>query len=210
MDTHACRLRDSWCGWPCTLLMWLLWTSPVFALSPSDNRVDRNVCGRISLMSVLHFVSGNSHAEELGHLLPNERAPFSMAEIEAAARTLGYQTRLMSWSSKTQAAFPCPAVVHVRARGTSGSPDHFIACFGETAGGLCVGDFPLPPFSVSREDFNDYWAGHTLYIDQPRSLRMHLLGSPLWMRLLAVDVGALVLAACLIRRPASRCATENQ
>jgi len=165
------------------------------AESPPTQRVDRNVCGRVSLMAVLHFVSGRSFAEELERLLPDDQAPFSLAQLDSAAKPLGFQTRLMHWNSKSQAEFPCPAIVHVRARGTSVSPNHFIACFGETAQGLCVCDFPLEPFSVSRQDFNDYWQGHSLYVDSAAGRRLMLLGSPLWIRLIAVDAGVLILAA---------------
>lgn len=169
------------------------------AESPPTQRVDRNVCGRVSLMAVLHFVSGQSFAEELERLLPDDQAPFSLAQLDSAAKSLGFQTRLMHWNSKSQAEFPCPAVVHVRARGTSVSPNHFIACFGETPQGLCVCDFPLEPFSVSRQDFNDYWQGHSLYIDSAAGRRLMLLGSPLWIRLIAVDAGVLILVAVFCR-----------
>jgi len=174
--------------------------SPVLAHERSaDYRIDRNVCGRVSLMCVLHFVSGKSYDLELQRLLPDERAPFSIAEIEVAARTLGFETRLVKWATPSQATFPCAAVVHVRTKTASANPDHFVACYGESAGGLCIGNFPAQPFVISRSQFNEFWSGYALYVHRPGSWAIRWTGPWLWLRLAALDAGVLLAAAVLMR-----------
>src|SRR5579883_665495 len=132
-----------------------------------DVRADRNACGLNSMTLALAFLSGEPDQGELARRLPLDHAPFSLAELDAAARSLGYETFLARWHSVGEAEFGCPAILHIRANENSRSPDHFLACFGETAGGLCVAEFPRKPFILPRRRLERIWDGDVLSIDHP-------------------------------------------
>jgi len=129
-----------------------------------DARLDRDMCGLNSLAVVSAFVQKNPNRSIFDHLLPAEKAPFSLAELERAAGELGLKTYLATWSSKSQARFECPGILHVRARPDSKSPDHFVACMGMTDDKVCIVDFPSAPRLVARDDLLAAWEGDVLYI----------------------------------------------
>jgi ABC-type bacteriocin/lantibiotic exporter with double-glycine peptidase domain len=120
-----------------------------------------------SLTLLLAFLSGDSDQSELTQLLPIERAPFSLLELESAARAQGFETELARWRWPKEAALTCPAILHVRGKDSSTAPDHFLASFGETADGLCVAEFPKKPFILPRRRLEQIWRGDVLYIDRP-------------------------------------------
>jgi hypothetical protein len=101
------------------------------------------------------------------------------------------------WREKSAATFTCPAVVHVRASRSSVAPDHFIACFGETTDGLCVGEFPNAPFVMSRARFNDFWDGDVLYIDLDDGTAIAGLRRARMLRILAGVLGGMMLVGSI-------------
>jgi ABC-type bacteriocin/lantibiotic exporter with double-glycine peptidase domain len=172
----------------------------VLAVQDGDGtRTDRNLCGLNSLTLVLSFLSDDPHQEEIDKLLPIERAPFSLAELDSAARQLGYKTSLIHWNSVADAVFDCPAIIHLRARQTSTEPDHFVACFGETSEGLCLAEFPSPPFMLPRHRLDRFWDGDVLYIEKPNGKVVEsLLRESYWD--VALKLGSIVLGLYLLFR----------
>ena len=132
-----------------------------------DVRADRDACGLNNLTLVLAYLSGDPDQPGLAQLLPLKRAPFSLAELELAAHSLGYDTELARWRRPKQASFRCPAILHIRRSESSTAPDHFLACFGESADGICVAEFPRPPLILSRRRLERVWDGDLLYVDRP-------------------------------------------
>jgi len=133
----------------------------------NDARADRDVCGLNSMTLVLAFLSGDPDQSELAGRLPLERAPSSLTDLDWSARGLGYETYLARWRSPAEAAFRSPTILHIRGNESSRVPDHFLACFGETAAGLCVAEFPGKPFILPRSRLERIWNGDVLYVDRP-------------------------------------------
>lgn len=130
-----------------------------------DARADRKVCGRNGLGLVLAHLGAPTDFARLDSLLPNDRAPFSFAEVEEAARTAGRRTHLVRWKRPGEADFRGPSILHLRMGKSSTEADHFLACFGETSEGLCVAEFPNKPFFLPRHRLEQIWDGDVLYID---------------------------------------------
>jgi len=133
----------------------------------ADARADRNACGLNSMTMALAFLSGDPDQGELARRLPLERAPFTLADLDSAARSLGYETYLARWRLPGEAVFGCPTILHIRGKESSRVPDHFLVCFGETAAGLCVAEFPGKPFVLPRRRLERIWDGDLLYVDRP-------------------------------------------
>jgi ABC-type bacteriocin/lantibiotic exporter with double-glycine peptidase domain len=161
--------------------------------------VDRNTCGLNSLSLVLAFLSSNPDQSELSDLLPIDKAPFSFEELDSAACRLGYKTSLVHWRSVHGASFDCPTILHIRSKRSSGVPDHFLACFGETSDGLFVAEFPYPPFILPRHRLEQIWSGDALYIEKPTgTVTDDLRRESHWGRVSIVLNTALILGLFLI------------
>ncbi len=130
----------------------------------NDTRIDAKMCGANSLALAARFV-GNVQPERILALMEASRAPFSLRDLDGAARAVGLRTAVLHWHDKREARFTCPAVLHVRVSETSTSADHFLTCFGSRGEDLCVADFPGPPAFVSREWVLRFWDGDALYLD---------------------------------------------
>ena len=132
-----------------------------------DSRLDRNACGLNSLALLNAFLGAPEGRGPLEQVLPMSRAPFSYRDLESAAIHVGLKTYLVHWGSKSRATFACPSILHIRANRPTGPPDHFLACFGETAEGLVVAEFPHPPFVLPRSKLEPLWDGDVLYVERP-------------------------------------------
>ncbi len=168
--------------------------SLVMLAADGDARTDRNACGLNSLTLALAFLSDDPDQGPLNDLLPMDQAPFSFADLDGAARRLGYKTYLVRWTSHGAATFDCPAILHIRAKRSSSEPDHFLACFGETAEGLIVAEFPDAPFVLPRHRLERIWDGDVLYIESRDGIAIdHLRRASVGNRLLAACGGMLTL-----------------
>lgn len=175
----------------------------------ADSRLDRNACGLNSLALINTFLGASEGRGQLERLLPMSRAPFSYRDVEGAARHVGRKTYLVHWGSKSSATFACPAILHIRANQPTGPPDHFLACFGETAEGLVVAEFPHPPFILPRSKLEPLWDGDVLYVENPQGtvidgLRRRVLVDRICRITTYVLAGTLALLALLSWRPWAR------
>lgn len=138
-------------------------------------RADRNVCGSNSLLAIIYFLGGSMDRRKLDSLLPVEKAPFSMRQLNDAAVHLGYITEAYHFENKNKISFEHPAILHIKKKDTSMSPDHFMACVGETTEGLVVVDFPRDPFLLDRQRLFQIWDGDALFIVQSKNKKYELM-----------------------------------
>jgi ABC-type bacteriocin/lantibiotic exporter with double-glycine peptidase domain len=147
----------------------------IFVAHPnSDTRVDDKVCGMNSLMLGAAYVN-DIDPDQVRDLLDPERAPFSLQDLDQAARQLQLRTALWRWRDKRLARFDCPAILHIRASENSTECDHFIVCFGHNGEKLCVADYPRHPSLVSREWVLRFWDGDALYLDRANGTQIAAL-----------------------------------
>lgn len=166
-----------------------------------STRADAQVCGANSLALAAAYVA-DIHASDIYSLLSAERAPFSLGDLEDAARKAGLRSSVLRWKNKEAARFHCPAILHVRGQSSSTQCDHFIVCFGESEEFLCVADYPRPPTLVPRDHVFEYWEGDALYVDDATGRRItHLqINSQDFTRQLAlVAIAVCVVALAAIR-----------
>jgi len=133
---------------------------------------------------VAAFLNLDAEGHVLNEVLPEQNAPYSLAELDEAGRTIGLNTYLVKWSAKTTARFNCPAVLYIRGSRLSPSADHFIACLGESGDKLCVVDFPRKPQLVDRERVFTRWDGEVLYLETKAGMAIpRLRRELLWVQI---------------------------
>ncbi|MEX2176519.1 MAG: DUF1573 domain-containing protein [Pirellulaceae bacterium] len=198
-----------------TALFLLVALGADLALQSSDTRIGAQVCGSNSLTLAASYLSGTP-ADEVHALLDPARAPFSLADLDRAARQVGLQTAVLRWNDKRQARFDCPAVLHVRAKHASTACDHFITCFGEQGDYLCVADFPGAPKLVSRDWVFRFWEGDALYLDAPGGTRIDAVQQgngfafAIWIVAAVAGGGLILLAGPLLARRMPRLSASRQ
>jgi ABC-type bacteriocin/lantibiotic exporter with double-glycine peptidase domain len=148
--------------------------------SPPGEGVEQKYCGRHAIALVTSFVTGEEPSQVWDHLLPVDRAPFSLSELEQAAREAGFDTALVRWSDFNAAVLDCPCILYIKTSRYSAQPDHFIACLGSKDSAVCLADYPRWPSWVARENLRDVWSGVVLYVDRPGSSTLARLQCRLW------------------------------
>ncbi len=155
----------------------------------AEPKADGPLCGRNGLGLALTFLDGTFHSEALDELLPSNRAPYSMADLERASHALGKRTFAAHWTRIGEATLDGPVILHVRSNPSTLQPNHYLVCFGETAMGLCVVDYPRQPFLLQRHQLTDTWDGDALYIDNGDGATINRLRREMFIRWA-------ILAAC--------------
>jgi Peptidase C39 family len=149
-------------------------------LGPDDEVLTaKNMCGPNNLALVIAYLDGGSHDQRLEDNLKKGNSPYSLSELEGISRRMGYKTLTLHWQVPADARFDCPAILHVRNDHSAERPNHFIACFGKTKGGVCVADFPGRPRIVSDSHLQRIWDGDLLYLDRPDGRSLNAL-EPGW------------------------------
>src|SRR5689334_8654906 len=75
--------------------------------------LERDVCGRECLRQVAAYWEV-AEANRIDDLLKTSAAPFSIADLTAAADEIGLHAEPVHWKAPSAARFPCPAILHVR------------------------------------------------------------------------------------------------
>ena len=163
----------------------------------ADVIVESKCCGRYALTLVGRFVNAERLPAAWDRSLPSEKAPFSLRELEGAARDAGLQTLLVQWSDPFAADLRCPCILHIRATEYSAEPDHFIACFGSKGQEVCLGDYPRLPTMIPQKKLCRYWRGAALYVSRPGNIEFDRLRRRIQMTS-ASWVGAGVLMALVL------------
>lgn len=132
------------------------------------------MCGLHSVALVVNSLKESDHLtwNELCELLPPDRAPFSLSQIEFAAHKLGFETLALEWPDGVRPSFPCPAILQLF---TPAGDSHFITCFGELGGNVVLADFPGPVQIVPFEHLSAKWRGVTLYVSRRDDSRLKVL-----------------------------------
>lgn len=174
----------------------------VLACCVSDDAdAGRLACGINSVTLALNYLGKSTDENTLRRLLPIERAPFSLKELEDAATQMGMKTRSYHWESPKTAKFLCPSILHIRGNSLDGPPDHFVVCFGETKAGLCVAEFPQHPTILSREKLEQIWDGDALYIENMDGAVIDQLDHGFRNRLIVIAiVGMLITTSTILLR----------
>jgi ABC-type bacteriocin/lantibiotic exporter with double-glycine peptidase domain len=150
------------------LLIAFIAGAPAATAAASD--VKREQCGKYSLSLAANYLNGEHGQEVWDQLLPSDRAPFSLADLESAARQAGLDTLLVQWADPSAADLRDVCILHVKASESSVQPDHFVTCFGTDRSAVLLGDYPNTPSWVSRDKLRRYWSGTALYIGRPGDL----------------------------------------
>ena len=187
--------------------MFIVWTSLLLAGSPEQ---ELNRCGPYSLQVCLWQFDGESLAARVDEILPPTGRETSLAELKAAAESLGMAAEAIRWRDQPPALSrrDAPAVIPVI------YPEgrrHFVAllecCNGQA---LCL-DFPHRPGWVTFQELRDRWGwdGTALHIARDRRTLDNLTSTDdrwLWLTLAAAlgAFGLMKLAAGRGRAPWTR------
>ncbi len=171
----------------------------VCSLNTDEARSDAKICGLNSLYLVARYLDEDKQLGPLEQLLPTNKAPFSMAELDNAARSLGFNTSARHFMKKESVDFPSPAILHLRIKEDATQPDHFLACFGENSDGLIVAELPQEPFVIPRYRLLEIWDGDILYISN----------RPGFAKPTLVVVGLVALLVIVAVQPRLKLATRN-
>lgn len=128
--------------------------------------VEAKCCGRYALSLVAGFLDDREPGPDWESGLPSDAAPFSLSQLEAAAKQAGFEAASVHWPDPSAADLSIPCVLHVKPPGGS---DHFIACFGSRGDNVLIGDYPGWPKFVPRATLLRIWSGHALYLGRPGS-----------------------------------------
>ena len=192
----------------------MMWAVLAFGAGDVTEEIHpRQVCGRNALAVVAAYHHEGS-AAAVERLLPDDRAPYSFADLAAAAQSQGLKTRSMRWRRIAEATFPSPAILHVKSEPGIDAADHYIACFGRDGDGFFVADYPNRVGWMRTEHLDRIWDGTALYVGTeepfPQSAwaRWRVPQSlPVWLALAAVaGVGWWVTRRA---KAGSRLATAN-
>lgn len=165
----------------------------------SDQVVQRPLCGRYALCLLGSFLDEDASPNIWDRLLPDATAPFSVAELEAAAQEAGLRTLLLRWEAPAAADFNRPCVLYIRSSLQAPSPDHFVACFGSRGTEVCLADYPRRPVWVSREKLLSVWSGIVLYVDRADGEALAGLYRQTWLTKARIIFGVtLTLFAALL------------
>jgi hypothetical protein len=132
----------------------LLISCVVPGTAPDGEVVNEQFCGRYALSVAASFL-GMPHAD-WATALPPEAAPYSLSDMDHAARMAGLDSLILHWDDVSNADLGGVCILLVRSTVSSPVPDHFVACFGSDRSTVLLGDFPLPPTWVSREKLSRY------------------------------------------------------
>ncbi|MDB5307948.1 MAG: Peptidase family [Gemmataceae bacterium] len=140
--------------------------------APAECPLRRELCGRSSLALVAEYLGMGRPSSHWDGLLPSSEGPFSVERLEAAARSSGLDAVSVHWRDPSQAVLDGPCVLLVKSSSAAAHPDHFVTCFGEKQGQVCLGDYPKNPALVPRERLMDFWSGTVIYLDCPGGERL--------------------------------------
>jgi ABC-type bacteriocin/lantibiotic exporter with double-glycine peptidase domain len=187
-----------------------LYVLSVVCGSAPDTDLGRECCGRFALgMAVSVFDPGYAELP-WEDLLPSSHAPFSLADLERAARQIGLDALAVQWDDLQAADLSCACILHVRHSESSTEPDHFVTCFGSDRSAVLLADYPKMPVWVSREKLHRHWSGTALYLGRPGDPQLNRLRWQIRLAALRRPVGALLLFGCVagawlaLRRPSRR------
>ena len=91
------------------ILLSLIGTKPA-----NDMRIETRCCGRYALAVVAGFLNPEDRSEAWECLLPSASGPFSLAQLDAAARSAGYDTLLVRWTDGRTADLRRPCILFGR------------------------------------------------------------------------------------------------
>lgn len=120
--------------------------------SRDEVEVQPQLCGRYALALVTDFLNADTPWDALDRSLPAEVAPFSLLDLETAAREVGLDTLLLQLSEPLAADLECPCILHIKVTEYSDEPNHFVAC---SAWGLQVSWRAPDWLSMSWDDQPD-------------------------------------------------------
>ncbi|QDU64112.1 hypothetical protein Pan216_50010 [Planctomycetes bacterium Pan216] len=160
---------------------------------------DDGRCAVESFRDSLALLGAFPNDQEVMRFFPDGGEPFSLADVDFAATSMGFQTLAVRWDQVELAEFPCPAILHVRRRPDSGKSDHFVVCAGRDGDNLCIINYPGTPQIVSIDSLGRRWSGVAMYLDVaanvPISHRLSSRGRPWWnygIILVGVLLGGLI------------------
>lgn len=134
-------------------------------------------------------------------LRPGTDGTNTLAEIAAAAKSLGYAPVAANVTYDALVALPVPSIVHVRQLVGQPDGDHFIVYLGSTPKGepVCL-DAPEGPRILSQAAFNAKWTGNALFLCESLTQAGELRGriQPGFWRLPGCWVGSASLLVVLV------------
>jgi ABC-type bacteriocin/lantibiotic exporter with double-glycine peptidase domain len=134
-------------------------------------------------------------ADDWERLLPADQAPFSVEAIVSAARAAGLEVIAVAWDDPAAADLDAPCLLHVRAEADDAAPNHFVVCFGERDGHVCLADYPGGPVMTPRPRVYPYWSGTAIYVGAPGDQRIRDLHWRVQRPTMIRAAGVLVVAA---------------
>jgi ABC-type bacteriocin/lantibiotic exporter with double-glycine peptidase domain len=126
---------------------------------------DDNRCGPRSLTICGEALGVVESAARIETCLPPTGQPFSLKEIQQAARQLGLDTRAVQWTA-APADFTWGTAAAVLPIQRPGQSPHFVALLAVHGEAMTLLDDPHPPVVISATDLRTRWGwdGSALYI----------------------------------------------